>query len=811
MDSEEDEEDIIVDVPFVGRTSYLNLLAKAWERHRIIGIYGLRAIGKSRTVKEFLKKKSALIQQDNLANEFTRIEKVIVDMKYMRDIHTLHANLCASLGVEPIEELDESKYTNRWKRQIFETISNQKNILHIILFDNAEDVMDGPLKDEFLSLISRHLVTLKNVKVLITSTTKMMLAERQRTYFSHELKPMPDYEASELLEQVAPDIDFGEFKDSIIRLSEGLPLVILMVGSELTSEEGLIQPKDMVEFLTDCRLQALSRENYPQDDRVAEVYTRFINRLSEPFRQRLAVLGYIPGSFDAEEARSMLAHETVAVAKAESLIYYRGRSMISHDPTTSRFNIQGILRECLDVYFTIKDLPEIRRRYCETFVKVMKTLCAQLGTEEFSKALSQFSQEQPNLQKLLTEVYNSTEETYPFFIKVAADCTELIDRFMSKESEKFYDGLLKVATTFGQERDMAIVYIAIGSLFTNAKGDFASGGDSYVKALDLLRNSDRTLLKATLHQRLGYNLYTRGLYDMAIKHLKEAFDIHLFLKTDRTLLAFQTFSSLGIVYNATGNFKEAERYFFESLRRREITQGKDHYRVGATKNNIGLMYDLMGEHEKALKYYTEGLEIKKKTPAPTWSLVYSISNIANIYRSMNNCPKAIALLEEAMQKLNKEEFPHKGAVSLTYDTLGKVYQTQGKFHEAVNMFAKAADIRKEISENGVPHVESLMHLAKAQNGLGNHETAIRLSEKILILMDKTNKDMPTNSFISECLEALVESYRALGMKDRVKTTLEMLQSELMRQERVHMGYCNTNQVDKITAKLSNIYLSLKQL
>ena len=61
-------------------------------------------------------------------------------------------------------------------------------------------------------------------------------------------------------------------------------------------------------------------------------------------------------------------------------------------------------------------------------------LCAQLGTEEFSKALSQFSQEQPNLQKLLTEVYNSTEETYPFFIKVAADCTELIDRLMSSKN-----------------------------------------------------------------------------------------------------------------------------------------------------------------------------------------------------------------------------------------------------------------------------------------------------------------------------------------------------------------------------------------
>ena len=48
----------------------------------------------------------------------------------------------------------------------------------------------------------------------------------------------------------------------------GLPLVILMVGSELTADDGLIEPRDMVEFLTECRLQALSREYYPAEDRV---------------------------------------------------------------------------------------------------------------------------------------------------------------------------------------------------------------------------------------------------------------------------------------------------------------------------------------------------------------------------------------------------------------------------------------------------------------------------------------------------------------------------------------------------------------
>ena len=51
--------------------------------------------------------------------------------------------------------------------------------------------------------------------------------------------------------------------------------MILMVGSELTAEEGEIEPKEMVEFLTECRLHALSRENYPEEDRVGKFITTF--------------------------------------------------------------------------------------------------------------------------------------------------------------------------------------------------------------------------------------------------------------------------------------------------------------------------------------------------------------------------------------------------------------------------------------------------------------------------------------------------------------------------------------------------------
>ena len=219
----DDEVELIVETPFVGRTACLNILDKAWDKHRIIGVYGLRAVGKSRTVREFFKKKVHLTDvDDDTLNAFKEVKDIVVDMRCMRDSASLHMNLCASLKIEPIDEVGETRYKHKWKRQIRETISSQNDCLHLLLFDNADDILDGILKDEFLELVSSYLVTLKNVKQFITSTIKVMpLARIQRTYFTHELGPMVEYEASELLDKVAPNVVFGEYKDAIVRLSEG--------------------------------------------------------------------------------------------------------------------------------------------------------------------------------------------------------------------------------------------------------------------------------------------------------------------------------------------------------------------------------------------------------------------------------------------------------------------------------------------------------------------------------------------------------------------------------------------------------------
>ena len=165
-----DEENDITEPPFVGRTTCFHSLAKAWTKYRIFGVYGLRAVGKSRTVKEFFKKK-VLVTKDEV---FEQTKELIVDMRSMADTRSLYMNLCAHLEIEPMQERHGSRCRQEWKRQITETISKRSKVLYLILFDNMEDIMEGPMKDEFLELVSSYLVTLYNMKTFITSTTKAM-------------------------------------------------------------------------------------------------------------------------------------------------------------------------------------------------------------------------------------------------------------------------------------------------------------------------------------------------------------------------------------------------------------------------------------------------------------------------------------------------------------------------------------------------------------------------------------------------------------------------------------------------------------
>ncbi|KAK3606708.1 hypothetical protein CHS0354_013869 [Potamilus streckersoni] len=242
---------------------------------------------------------------------------------------------------------------------------------------------------------------------------------------------MNKLESKKLLTAVAKSVDFGEHLDKIVELCGGLPLVLLMVGSELETDERMLKSEEMVELLTECRLRALSREFYPKEDRIDT--------------------------------------KSVDAAKGLVLVPLKKKNFVSYDSKTERFDIHGILRDCLSVYVCIKNIPAVRKRFCKTFAEEIKKISDMMSTTDYTEALVLFGLENPNLQKLLTEVMYTKHDTYDFFIEVASTCSTLLKNLMASESEKFYEGCLKITQQYGRHRDEAVVKIFYGSLLTYTK------------------------------------------------------------------------------------------------------------------------------------------------------------------------------------------------------------------------------------------------------------------------------------------------------------------------------------------------------
>ena len=69
-----EEKEFSTETPFVGRKACLNKLNNAWNKH-IIGLYGLRAIGKSRTIRTFLKQKIRKKDDDECLKGFSELRR----------------------------------------------------------------------------------------------------------------------------------------------------------------------------------------------------------------------------------------------------------------------------------------------------------------------------------------------------------------------------------------------------------------------------------------------------------------------------------------------------------------------------------------------------------------------------------------------------------------------------------------------------------------------------------------------------------------------------------------------------------------
>ena len=232
--------------------------------------------------------------------------------------------------------------------------------------------------------------------------------------------------------------------------------------------------------------------------------------------------------------------------------------------------------------------------------------------------------------------------------------------------------------------------------------------------------------------------------------------------------------------------------------------GESHPGIATCYNNIGEMFDLKGNTKQAKEFFKKGLDMKLKCNSPVLSIVMSQCNTAKILIPERQFKEAHSLIDNGFERLKKEKLPPREAEALLYHTKGLVYKQEKRFYDAVEMFLKAKEIKKDIAPSNTSYAESVSQLAEMYKLQGNLTSSLNLGKTVLELKDKIIDSTPHTLVIADTLESIAEVYSKQGDVPRHTETLGKLQSELLRLERVFLSHQNDRDLCKIRDRLRDL-------
>lgn len=278
-----------MDVPFVGREEILTKLNDQLKTAKCIVVHGLKSIGKTRTVSEFLRRRLNAVPYQE-AIEISLTEGNIPKQIFLR--------IATSLGID-LRIFDD---WNICFVCVINAFKIRTDAEFIIIIDICEQIFEGSisLQTWFKHFCHRLINETSNVRnIIVTSVLPDDLVEDTVLV---EIKPLSMLESCQLLKLfMSKDVDSNSVS-KVAELCLGLPLALIIVGAELRDNS----LEDITEFLLYSRIQALSSEFYPAMDRVDFNYGLLVKRLAPTLRDHLAALQYIPGSFGKQQAEEII-------------------------------------------------------------------------------------------------------------------------------------------------------------------------------------------------------------------------------------------------------------------------------------------------------------------------------------------------------------------------------------------------------------------------------------------------------------------------------------------------------------------------
>jgi tetratricopeptide (TPR) repeat protein len=240
-------------------------------------------------------------------------------------------------------------------------------------------------------------------------------------------------------------------------------------------------------------------------------------------------------------------------------------------------------------------------------------------------------------------------------------------------------------------------------------------------------------------------------------------------------------SSWGLLLNADGDGREAERvHEMASALLRQVLSA-EHPKIVTSMNNLAAAYTAQGRHNDALRKNEEVLKFRRKVlPANHEHILASRNNLANTHSALGRHESALKIHEDVL-KLRRQLLPpdHRD-IALSMNNLASAYSALGRHEDALKMRVDTLEFDRRVLPSDQPDIAlSMNNLASTYSALGWHKDALEKFEEALKFRRRVLP--PDHAGIAQSINNLASAYLALGWH---KDALEMFKEALTFRQRV---------------------------
>ena len=259
--------------------------------------------------------------------------------------------------------------------------------------------------------------------------------------------------------------------------------------------------------------------------------------------------------------------------------------------------------------------------------------------------------------------------------------------------------------------------------------------DSINKSYELAENTETKVVALWAKFVLSFRMHD---LPQARIELEKIIDIWKKKKNESLFMA-KCLSHMGELLRLSGDFSNAERYFFDSLRIREMFP-TEYLMISESLNNLGVLNFYNRDFQISENYFLDSIDKLKLVKLPTYELANSLNNIAMIM--MENGYYSISevyFLKAA--RIRNELGDEDGHDAHSYNNLGVVYKHIGDYRRSLYFQECSIKIRKYNLKERESLIQNYVNLYNLYYELGDLVNAERYVNKIISFEEVTTETL----------------------------------------------------------------------